>query len=130
VIEIHAQGVSWVDATGAAVSQIAVVAGETIEFHIVNDAGFTHNFHIGSGTELSSAPSDTDLPGVATFESGTQTFTWTAENVPDQPQFACTVTGHYQTMHGDIVVLQPGGGTVSPAAAPAASAAPSASMAH
>jgi mono/diheme cytochrome c family protein/uncharacterized cupredoxin-like copper-binding protein len=134
VIEIHAQGVSWVDASGAPVSQIAVLAGETIEFHIVNDAGFTHNFHIGSATDLASAPPDTDLPGIATFESGTQTFIWTVENVPDQPQFACTVTGHYQTMHGDIVVLQPGGGTASPGASPAASpgasAAPSASMAH
>jgi mono/diheme cytochrome c family protein len=124
-IEIHAQGVSWVDASGAPVSQIAVVDGETIEFNIVNDAGFTHNFHIGSATELSTAPENTDLPGVATFESGTQTFTYTVENLPDQPQFACTVIGHYQSMNGNIVVQQAGGGTASPAPSAGPSAAPS-----
>lgn len=129
VIEIHAQGVSWVDASGAPVAQIAVVAGETIEFEIVNDAGFTHNFHIGSATELPAAPPENDLTGVDTFTEGTQSFTWTVTNLPDQPQFACTITGHYQTMNGDIVVQQPGGGTASPAASPGASPAASPSAA-
>ena len=108
VVEIHATAsLTWTDAGGARLSQIAVVQGETIEFHIVNDAGFNHNFHIGGATALSSAPENTDLPGVAPFPSGTQTFTWTVTNLPDQPQFACTLAGHYQTMHGDFVVQQP-----------------------
>ena len=125
IIEVHAQGVSWVDASGAPVSQIPVVDGETVEFHIVNDAGFTHNFHIASGPELSAAPPENDFLGVPTFTEGTETFTWTVADVPDQPQFACTITGHYQSMHGDIVVQTAGGGTASPGASPAASPAAS-----
>ena len=123
VIEIHANAqLQWVDASGAQITQIAVVEGETIEFHIVNDAGTDHNFHIGAGADLPTTPQITDLPGVAPFATGTQTFKWTVENLPDQPQFACTMLGHYQNMHGDIVVQQPGGGTASPA--PSASATP------
>ena len=123
VIEVHAQGVSWVDASGAPVAQIPVVDGETVQFSIVNDAGFDHNFHIGNASELPTAPQNTDLLGVQTFSSGTQSFTWTVANVPDQPQFACTVLGHYQSMNGAIVVQQPTGASGSPAASPAASAA-------
>jgi mono/diheme cytochrome c family protein/uncharacterized cupredoxin-like copper-binding protein len=106
VVEVEASAqVQWVDPTsGAPVTQLAVVQGETIEFHIVNDNATMHNFHIGSATELADAPQENDLTGVATFQEGTQTFTWTVETVPDQPQFACTVLGHYSVMHGDIVV--------------------------
>jgi mono/diheme cytochrome c family protein/uncharacterized cupredoxin-like copper-binding protein len=122
VIEVHASAqISWVDASGAPLGQIAVVAGETVEFQIVNDTPIGHNFHIGSATELSAAPEQNDLPGVDTFNSSMMNFTWTVENVPDQPQFACTVLGHYSTMNGAIVV-QTGAGA-SPT--PAASAAPS-----
>lgn len=105
VIEVHANAqLQWVDANGTQITQIAVVQGETVEFDITNDAGTDHNFHIGSAAELSTAPQITDLPGVAPFSSGTQTFTWTVDNLPDQPQFACTMLGHYQNMHTDIVV--------------------------
>ena len=81
--------------------------------------------HIASGPDLSTAPAENDLPGVPTFTEGTETFTWTVADVPDQPQFACTITGHYQSMHGDIVVQTAGGGTASPGASPAASPAAS-----
>ena len=105
VIEIHATAqLSWADASGTPLSQIPVVAGETVTFHVINDAGTDHNFHIAGATELSTAPQDNDLPGIAPFATGEQDFTWTVENLPDQPQFACTMLGHYQYMHGDFVV--------------------------
>ncbi|MDL2335980.1 MAG: hypothetical protein QFC55_08120, partial [Chloroflexota bacterium] len=108
VIEIHATAsLTWTDASGATLSQIPVVQGETISFHVINDAGFNHNFHIGGASELSSAPENTDLPGIAPWASGEQDFTWTVDNLPDQPQFACTLLGHYTSMHGDFVVQQP-----------------------
>jgi mono/diheme cytochrome c family protein/uncharacterized cupredoxin-like copper-binding protein len=120
VIEVQGtQNLQWVDpATTQPISALSVVQGETIEFHVVNDSGIDHNFHVGSATELSTAPPDTTLPGVQTFSGGTQTFTWTVDSVPDQPQFACTVPGHYTTMHGDIVLVQagPGGSPAAPAA--------------
>ena len=122
VIELHATAnLTWTDADGNQLSQIPVVPGETITFHVINDAGFDHNFHIGGSTALSTAPQNTDLPGISPWPSGEQDFTWTVENLPDQPQFGCTVPGHYPTMHGDFVV-QSTGGSGSPA--PSASAAP------
>jgi hypothetical protein len=60
------------------------------------------------------APAITDLPGLAPFASGEQDFVWTVENLPQNPQFACTIPGHYGTMHGDFIVLQPSGGSPSP----------------
>lgn len=109
VIEVKASdNLQWVDpATGTQISSIGVVQGETIEFRIINETQIPHNFHIGSATELSTAPQENDLPGVATFTGSTQTFTYTFDNPPDQPQFACTVLGHYQTMHGDFVIQAP-----------------------
>ena len=106
VIEIQASdNLQWVDpATGTPMSSISVVAGETVEFHVINQTAMGHNLHIGSAAELSTAAEHTDLPGVDTFVGSTATFTYTFDNVPDQPQFACTVFGHYQTMHGDFVV--------------------------
>jgi len=101
----------WVDPeSGERVESISIVEGETVEFQIINEsAAVPHNFHIGTADELASAPEQVDLPGVATFTGGTQTFTHTFDSIPDQPQFACTVPGHYQTMSGDFVVVEPGG---------------------
>lgn len=106
VIEIRAaENIQWVDpVSGERITAISVVAGETIEIHVINETQIPHNFHIGSADELSTAPEQNDLPGVDTFTGSTQTFTYTFDNVPDQPQFACTVPGHYQTMHGDFLV--------------------------
>jgi mono/diheme cytochrome c family protein len=133
VIEIEGTGqLSWVDpTTQSPIAQISVVQGETIEFHVVNNSPIGHNFHIGGATELSTAPEHTDLPGLDTFDGATETFTYTVDSLPDQPQFACTVPGHYGTMHGDLVVVSAGGTSASPAAespaASGASAAPAAS---
>lgn len=101
---------AWIDPqSGQPISSMSFVAGETVEFHITNGSAVVpHNFHIGAQADLSSAPEETDLPGVETFtsDSGEQTFTYTFENVPDQPQWACTVPGHYGTMHGDFVAAE------------------------
>ena len=42
-----------------------------------------------------------DLPGIPTFASGTQELTYTFETT-DPLQFACTLPGHYGSMHGDF----------------------------
>ena len=113
----------WVDATtGQPISQLAVVPGETIEFQVKTDT-LAHNFHIGSAADLSAAPEHNDLPGLDTFSGNTQNFIYTVPGDPSGLQFACTVPGHYQSMHVDLVAL--GGGSASPGASGAApSAAP------
>jgi hypothetical protein len=89
------------DEAGNVVSQIDVVAGETIQFEIDNTAGFDHNFWIGTPDVLS-VPNATTDTGIPTWQSGVQTLTWTAAG--EGLQFACTVPGHYSTMQGSIVV--------------------------
>jgi mono/diheme cytochrome c family protein/uncharacterized cupredoxin-like copper-binding protein len=126
----------WVDpATGQPVTQISLVAGETVEFHITLANGAFHNFHIGSMGDLEAAPQDTNLPGLPAMAGpADETFTYTVGQLPDQPQFACTVPGHYPTMNGNLVIVPsgpagpggPGGATPAPAS-PGASPAPSAS---
>jgi mono/diheme cytochrome c family protein len=112
VIEIAAApaALQWLDPeTGDQVTGITVVQGETIEFVIINDSPIPHNFHIESRDALAAAPESVDYPGVDTFTNDTRTFVHTFDEIPDEPQFACTVLGHYQTMHGDFIVVQPNG---------------------
>jgi len=109
----------WVDpATGQQMTSLSIVAGETVEFHINVNSAVAHSFHIGSATDLAAASEPSDLPGLAAFSNQTQTFTYTFDNIPSQPQFACTVLGHYQAMHVDLIVQ--GGSSASPAAPSAA----------
>jgi mono/diheme cytochrome c family protein/uncharacterized cupredoxin-like copper-binding protein len=110
------------DASGALLSQIAVVPGETIKFDLTNNAPFPHNFYIGPAPQLNDNAT-TGLPGVPQFSSGSQSFIWTASSDVTGLEFACTLPGHYQTMHGSLVTAA-GSGTGSPA--PSGSAAPSA----
>ena len=90
VIEIEGTAtISWVDpATDQQVTAITIVQGETIEFHVLNPNTIDHNFKIGSAAELAAAPPVNPLPGVDPFQNGEQTFTYTFETIPDQPQFA------------------------------------------
>ncbi len=91
------------DADGNPVPSLTVVPGETVEFEVTNTAGFVHNFFIGPESELSTTTGDLpDAPGIPEFESGTQTLTWTVPDDVSGLQFACTVPGHYGTMHGDF----------------------------
>ena len=121
--------IRWVDPeTGDQLTALSVVEGETVEFQVTTNQ-IPHNFYIGSEEALSSAPEAPDLPGIPTFSQDTQTFTYTFDDIPDNPQFACVVPGHYSSMNGDFLVQPAGNGTgatpqpgeASPAASPAAS---------
>jgi mono/diheme cytochrome c family protein len=109
VIELDLNGSIQIDDTpgdgGTQVTSLAVKAGETIEFQVSNSAGFDHNFYVGTQEELSSASGD--IPngtGIPAFTEGTKTLTWTVPTDASGLQFACTVPGHYGTMHGDFVI--------------------------
>lgn len=91
------------DAGGNALSAIPVKAGETVRFEVTNEAGFDHNFFIGEPESLK-ANETNDLPGVPTFQEGTKSFTWEVGEEATGLQFACTVQGHYDSMHGEIAV--------------------------
>lgn len=121
----------WVDeATGQKLTSLSVVAGEVINFKVNVNSAIAHSFHIGNADELSKATEPTDLPGIPAFSNSTQTYTYTVpQSLPDQTQFACTVPGHYPSMHVDLIAQQAGGASGSPAAsgAPGASASPPAS---
>ena len=111
VIVIEANSaLQFLDETGAPLTQIDVVPGETIEFQVDNTAGFDHNFYIGLSEELQVPNAETET-GIPTWQSGVQTLTWTVpEEAIEGLEFACTVAGHYQPMHGDIVFSEATGG--------------------
>ncbi|MDQ3554002.1 MAG: c-type cytochrome [Chloroflexota bacterium] len=94
---------------GTPLTALAVVPGEFLTFDVTNTAGnIEHNFIIGPAEALESN-STADLPGTPNFTEGTETFEW---QVPEDPaelegfQFACTVPGHYEPMHGDLIVQE------------------------
>ena len=97
-----------VDAEGTELSALAVVPGESLVFEVTNTAPFDHNFIIGPAEALEEN-STADLPGTPNFTEGTETFEW---QVPEDAaelegfQFACTVPGHYEPMHGDLIVQE------------------------
>jgi plastocyanin len=115
-------GVTITDPSGNKLSSIAVVPGETVKFQVTNTAGFDHNFYVGAAPLLV-ANNVTNLPGVPAFPSGTKEFTYTVPQTDDGTlQFACTLLGHYETMHGKVELQA--GGAPAPSAAPGTSAAP------
>ncbi|MCY7418635.1 MAG: hypothetical protein LH650_09090 [Chloroflexi bacterium] len=93
---------------GTQVGTIAVKAGETVQFEVTNSASFVHNFYIGPEAVLSKAMGDIpDGIGIPEFTGPdtTKTVTWTVpSDGTDAFQFACTVPGHYPSMHGDFVI--------------------------
>ena len=95
-------GLQIVDVEGAPVEALAVQAGEIVRFELENSAGFTHNFYIGEVGELV-ADQTSDLPGVPAWSTGPRTLEWV---VPPggRLQFACTIPGHYEPMHGDLAI--------------------------
>jgi uncharacterized cupredoxin-like copper-binding protein len=102
VIQLQATAdLRFKDPDGNAVTQIDVVAGETVQFEVENTAGFDHNFYIGTPEELQVPNGTTDV-GHPAWPSGVQTITWTVEG--EGLQFACTVPGHYNTMNGTIAI--------------------------
>lgn len=108
VIELDLTGTLQItDREGTKVDAIPVVAGETVTFRVTNSAGFDHNFYLGAEDVLSTTTttSSADLPGIATFASGTQEFTYTFETT-DPLQYACIIPAHYAPMHGDFTFVE------------------------
>jgi mono/diheme cytochrome c family protein len=106
VIKLQATAdLKFVDEAGNHVTELQVAPGEVIQFEVDNVAGFDHDFWIGTPEELQVPNGTTDV-GIPIWQSGVQTVTWTAPDAADPAglQFACTVPGHYTTMHGDIVI--------------------------
>lgn len=93
----------YTDASGQPLSSIPLKAGEAVKFVITNSAGFDHNFYIGAATDLQ-AGNTASLTGLPAFSSGTQSLTYSVPSA-GQLQFACTLPGHYQTMHGDLTII-------------------------
>lgn len=89
---------------GMQVTELEVREGETIRFVIDNTAGFTHDFWIGPADQLSAGTVD-GLPGLEAWESGVMEFEYQVTAETDGLEFACTVPGHYQTMHGTFRVV-------------------------
>jgi uncharacterized cupredoxin-like copper-binding protein/mono/diheme cytochrome c family protein len=110
VIElVETASLTITDPEGAAVPALAVVAGETVTFRVTNEAGFVHDFYVGEAEALEQ-DRRADLEGIPDFNEGTEEFTWTVpEDTPTQLQFACTVAGHYASMHGDFQIQSSGG---------------------
>jgi mono/diheme cytochrome c family protein/uncharacterized cupredoxin-like copper-binding protein len=92
------------DQSGTKLGAIAVKKGETVRFEVENKAGFDHNFYVGTAQDLQ-GNNTANLKGVPAFTSGTKDFTMTFDQ-DVQFQFACTVPGHYTSMHGDIQLVQ------------------------
>jgi hypothetical protein len=102
-IELEETGDLRILQDGEPVTELQVKTGETYTFKVTNSAGFTHDFYIGTAEALE-ANQTSDLEGIPEFASGTKEFEWTAPAAGTQLQFACTVPGHYQPMHGDLVI--------------------------
>ncbi|MET0771835.1 MAG: hypothetical protein ABWZ82_02025 [Candidatus Limnocylindrales bacterium] len=88
---------------GTQVTELQVQEGETIHFVLDNTANFTHDFFIGPADALSGGTTD-GLPGVEAWDSGVQELDYVVTADTAQLQFACTVPGHYQSMHGSFVL--------------------------
>lgn len=105
MIELEENAALQILQGGVQVSQLQVTGGQSYTFRINNTAGFTHDFYLGPADRLAAGDVD-GLPGVPVNETGVQEFTWTASADATGWEFACTVDGHYQSMHGTLVLGQ------------------------
>lgn len=86
---------------GQRIDSITVAAGQEYLFRVTN-AKYDHNFFIGKADDLAARQYDR-LVGIPLWSSGTKEVRHTFK-AGDQLQFACTLSGHYGTMHGDFVI--------------------------
>ncbi len=98
-IELDLTSSLQIQQDGSQVTELEVREGETIRFVIDNTAGFAHNFLIGPADQLA-AGTVNGLPGLDVWDSGVREFTYEVTAETGGLEFACTVPGHYQTMHG------------------------------
>jgi uncharacterized cupredoxin-like copper-binding protein len=104
VFELEETADLQIKQAGQKVTQLQVKAGQAYTFRITNSANFAHDFYIGTAQDLQSRNTQ-NLKGIPEFNSETKEFEYTFAT-SGSLQFACTVPGHYTTMHGDFV-LQP-----------------------
>jgi uncharacterized cupredoxin-like copper-binding protein len=102
VFELEETADLQIKQSGQKVTQLQVKAGQAYTFRITNSANFAHDFYIGTAQDLQSSNTQ-NLKGIPQFNSGTQEFQYTFPT-SGSLQFACTVPGHYSTMHGDFVI--------------------------
>jgi uncharacterized cupredoxin-like copper-binding protein len=102
VFELEETADLQIKQAGQKVTQLQVKAGQAYTFRITNNANFAHDFYIGTAQDLQSSNTQ-NLKGVPQFSSGTKEFEYTFPT-SGSLQFACTVPGHYATMHGDFVI--------------------------
>ncbi len=93
----------FTDPAGTQVRDIPVTPGETVTFRVDNQAGFDHNFYIGTDDQLM-VPSTTTDVGIPTWQTGVQEVTWTVPADITGLKFGCTVPGHYALMQGTFSV--------------------------
>ena len=62
-----------------------------------------HSFYIGTESELREPWGTTDI-GIPTWTSGVRELEWTVPDENSDLRFACTVPGHFESMHGTFTV--------------------------
>ncbi len=103
VVQLDATAtLQFTDPAGTQVKDIPVKAGEVVRFEVVNSAGFSHNFRIGTDAELS-VPNAQGEGGIPDWTEGTQTYDWTVPT-DGELKFGCTVPGHYSLMQGTFSI--------------------------
>jgi uncharacterized cupredoxin-like copper-binding protein len=102
-IELELTSNLQIQQDGEQVTELEVREGETIRFVLDNTANFSHDFFIGPPDALSAGTTD-GLPGVEPWDSGVQEFEYVVTADTATLEFACTVPGHYQTMHGSFAL--------------------------
>jgi hypothetical protein len=106
VIELEASAaLQFLDETGERVTAISVIPGQTVLIRVDNTAGFDHSFWIGTEEQLHEPMGVTDI-GIPMWTSGTRELMWTVPEDVSGVMFGCTVPGHFELMHGDIVVAR------------------------
>jgi uncharacterized cupredoxin-like copper-binding protein len=103
VIELEENSSLQILQDGQQITELQLTIGQTYTFRINNTAGFSHDFYLGPPDRLQ-ANDVAGLPGVPTNSLGVQEFTWTATADARGWGFACTEPGHYQNMHGTLVL--------------------------
>jgi hypothetical protein len=103
-IELELTSSLQIQQDGVQVTELEVREGETIHFVLDNtSAGMAHNFWIGPPDQLA-AGIVSGLPGVEQWDSGVREFDYVVTAETAGLEFACTVPGHYQSMHGSFKV--------------------------
>ena len=115
---------------GEQILDIPVTPGESVLIRVDNDGGHTHNFYIGTASQLSTPPSQEDTTafkeaekeagrvvdyanqaffpstdvGIPNWQTGVQYVEWLVPDDITDLKFGCTISAHYRTMQGTFSV--------------------------